>query len=43
MIYIVQTCLVLNWDQDKKVSSIEKGHASFIYIERENPHITKTI
>ncbi|YP_001122808.1 RNA polymerase beta'' subunit (chloroplast) [Phaseolus vulgaris] len=29
-IQLVRTCLVLNWDQDKKVSSIEKGHASFV-------------
>nr|YP_010514392.1 RNA polymerase beta'' subunit [Phaseolus acutifolius]UXL86045.1 RNA polymerase beta'' subunit [Phaseolus acutifolius] len=29
-IQLVRTCLVLNWDQDTKVSSIEKGHASFV-------------
>ena len=29
-IQLVRTCLVLNWDQDKKLSSIEKGHASFV-------------
>nr|YP_010046469.1 RNA polymerase beta'' subunit [Lablab purpureus]QPJ78232.1 RNA polymerase beta'' subunit [Lablab purpureus] len=29
-IQLVRTCLVLNWDQDKKFSSIEKGHASFV-------------
>ena len=29
-IQLVQTCLVLNWDQDKKLSSIKKWHASFV-------------
>nr|YP_010169710.1 RNA polymerase beta'' subunit [Vigna subterranea]QRZ59531.1 RNA polymerase beta'' subunit [Vigna subterranea] len=29
-IQLVRTCLVLNWDPDKKLSSIEKGHASFV-------------
>uniref|UniRef100_UPI00315D113E RNA polymerase beta'' subunit n=1 Tax=Gerbera piloselloides TaxID=41622 RepID=UPI00315D113E len=31
-IQLVRTCLVLNWDQDKKSSSIEKACASFVEI-----------
>nr|QXJ41802.1 RNA polymerase beta'' subunit [Rhododendron concinnum] len=31
-IQLVRTCLVLNWDQDKKNSSIEGAHASFVEI-----------
>nr|YP_009829141.1 RNA polymerase beta'' subunit [Stephania kwangsiensis]QJC59659.1 RNA polymerase beta'' subunit [Stephania kwangsiensis] len=37
-IQLVRTCLVLNWDQDKKASSIKKGssiegvHASFVEV-----------
>nr|YP_009300106.1 RNA polymerase beta' subunit [Pelargonium transvaalense]AJC00021.1 RNA polymerase beta' subunit [Pelargonium transvaalense] len=31
-IQLVQTCLVLNWDQDKKASSIEEAHASFVEV-----------
>ncbi len=31
-IQLVRTCLVLNWDQDKKNSSIEEAHASLIEI-----------
>nr|YP_010924665.1 RNA polymerase beta'' subunit [Hyaloseris cinerea]WKB11424.1 RNA polymerase beta'' subunit [Hyaloseris cinerea] len=31
-IQLVRTCLVLNWDQDKKSSSIEKACASFVKI-----------
>nr|QSH89968.1 RNA polymerase beta'' subunit [Glycine max]WEY34794.1 RNA polymerase beta'' subunit [Glycine soja]QSH90051.1 RNA polymerase beta'' subunit [Glycine max]QSH90217.1 RNA polymerase beta'' subunit [Glycine max]QSH90382.1 RNA polymerase beta'' subunit [Glycine max] len=31
-IQLVRTCLVLNWDQDKKFSSIENAHASFVEI-----------
>nr|YP_009698440.1 RpoC2 [Mentzelia albicaulis]QEJ85516.1 RpoC2 [Mentzelia albicaulis] len=31
-IQLVRTCLVLNWDQDKKSSSIEEAHASFVEI-----------
>nr|YP_009456457.1 RNA polymerase beta' subunit [Gymnocarpos przewalskii]AUJ23047.1 RNA polymerase beta' subunit [Gymnocarpos przewalskii] len=29
-IQLVRTCLVLNWDQDKKSSTIEKARASFV-------------
>nr|YP_009699375.1 RpoC2 [Hydrangea febrifuga]QEJ87297.1 RpoC2 [Hydrangea febrifuga] len=31
-IQLVRTCLVLNWGQDKKSSSIEEAHASFVEI-----------
>lgn len=31
-IQLVRTCLVLNWDQEKKNSSIEEAHASFVEI-----------
>nr|YP_010499499.1 RNA polymerase beta'' subunit [Balanites aegyptiaca]UWT58815.1 RNA polymerase beta'' subunit [Balanites aegyptiaca] len=31
-IQLVRTCLVLNWDQDKKNSSIEEAHASFVAV-----------
>nr|ARU80416.1 RpoC2 [Pelargonium spinosum] len=31
-IQLVRTCLVLNWDQDKKASSIEEAHASFVEV-----------
>nr|YP_008145956.1 RNA polymerase beta' subunit [Glycine dolichocarpa]AGO44487.1 RNA polymerase beta' subunit [Glycine dolichocarpa] len=31
-IQLVRTCLVLNWDQDKKFASIENAHASFVEI-----------
>lgn len=31
-IQLVRTCLVLNWDQDKKSSSIEEAHACFVEI-----------
>nr|YP_010242646.1 RNA polymerase beta'' subunit [Impatiens linearisepala]QTJ25778.1 RNA polymerase beta'' subunit [Impatiens linearisepala] len=31
-IQLVRTCLVLNWDQDKKSSSIEEAHVSFVQI-----------
>nr|YP_009972397.1 RNA polymerase beta'' subunit [Distemonanthus benthamianus]QNH82525.1 RNA polymerase beta'' subunit [Distemonanthus benthamianus] len=31
-IQLVRTCLVLNWDQDKKSSSIEKARASFVEV-----------
>nr|AUB29861.1 RNA polymerase beta subunit-2 [Aconitum reclinatum] len=31
-IQLVRTCLVLNWDQDKKGSSIEEVHASFVEV-----------
>nr|UDN41381.1 RNA polymerase beta'' subunit [Abrophyllum ornans] len=31
-IQLVRTCLVLNWDQDKKISSIEEARASFVEI-----------
>nr|YP_009581601.1 RNA polymerase beta' subunit [Glaucidium palmatum]QBK49838.1 RNA polymerase beta' subunit [Glaucidium palmatum] len=31
-IQLVRTCLVLNWDQDKKSSSIEEVHASFVEV-----------
>ena len=31
-IQLVRTCLVLNWDQDKKSSSIEEAHASFVAV-----------
>nr|YP_009938878.1 RNA polymerase beta'' subunit [Stephania tetrandra]QNV47111.1 RNA polymerase beta'' subunit [Stephania tetrandra] len=31
-IQLVRTCLVLNWDQDKKGSSIEGVHASFVEV-----------
>nr|YP_010163129.1 RNA polymerase beta'' subunit [Psophocarpus tetragonolobus]QRI60921.1 RNA polymerase beta'' subunit [Psophocarpus tetragonolobus] len=29
---LVRTCLVLNWDQDKKFSSIENAHVSFVEV-----------
>nr|QBC71638.1 RNA polymerase beta subunit [Berberidopsis beckleri] len=32
-IQLVRTCLVLNWDQDKKSSSIEEAHASFVEVK----------
>nr|YP_009578039.1 RNA polymerase beta'' subunit [Gonocaryum lobbianum]QBK32656.1 RNA polymerase beta'' subunit [Gonocaryum lobbianum] len=32
-IQVVRTCLVLNWDQDKKSSSIEEARASFVEIK----------
>nr|YP_010743336.1 RNA polymerase beta'' subunit [Acalypha australis]WES82207.1 RNA polymerase beta'' subunit [Acalypha australis] len=31
-IQLVRTCLVLNWDQEKKNSSIEEGRASFVEV-----------
>nr|YP_010734568.1 RNA polymerase beta'' subunit [Euphorbia nutans]WEH01427.1 RNA polymerase beta'' subunit [Euphorbia nutans]WHS25992.1 RNA polymerase subunit beta'' [Euphorbia nutans] len=31
-IQLVRTCLVLNWDQDKKSSSIEEAHTSFVEV-----------
>nr|YP_009442096.1 RNA polymerase beta'' subunit [Emmenopterys henryi]ATN40288.1 RNA polymerase beta'' subunit [Emmenopterys henryi] len=31
-IQLVRTCLVLNWDQEKKSSSSEEAHASFVEI-----------
>nr|YP_009348343.1 RpoC2 [Euphorbia esula]APY18466.1 RpoC2 [Euphorbia esula] len=31
-IQLVRTCLVLNWDQDKKGSSIEEARASFVEV-----------
>nr|YP_009868291.1 RNA polymerase beta'' subunit [Pterocarpus santalinus]AZP79330.1 RNA polymerase beta' subunit [Pterocarpus santalinus]QHD47777.1 RNA polymerase beta' subunit [Pterocarpus santalinus]QKG62686.1 RNA polymerase beta'' subunit [Pterocarpus santalinus] len=31
-IQLVRTCLVLNWDQDKKSSSIEESRASFVEV-----------
>nr|WOV67654.1 RNA polymerase beta'' subunit [Haymondia wallichii]WOV67737.1 RNA polymerase beta'' subunit [Haymondia wallichii]WOV67820.1 RNA polymerase beta'' subunit [Haymondia wallichii] len=31
-IQLVRTCLVLNWDQDKKLDSIKNAHASFVEI-----------
>nr|YP_010725638.1 RNA polymerase beta'' subunit [Linaria buriatica]WDY12538.1 RNA polymerase beta'' subunit [Linaria buriatica] len=31
-IQLVRTCLVLNWDQDKKSSSSQEAHASFVEI-----------
>nr|QYB17916.1 RNA polymerase beta'' subunit [Flemingia macrophylla] len=31
-IQLVRTCLVLNWDQDKKYSSFENAHASFVEV-----------
>nr|QOS47547.1 RNA polymerase beta'' subunit [Ulmus parvifolia]UDY71265.1 RNA polymerase beta'' subunit [Ulmus parvifolia] len=31
-IQLVRTCLVLNWDQDKKSSSIEEAYASFVEV-----------
>nr|YP_009298885.1 RNA polymerase beta' subunit [Pelargonium citronellum]AJB98799.1 RNA polymerase beta' subunit [Pelargonium citronellum] len=31
-IQLVRTFLVLNWDQDKKASSIEEAHASFVEV-----------
>nr|AJE72301.1 RNA polymerase beta'' subunit [Pediomelum tenuiflorum]QHS69912.1 RNA polymerase beta' subunit [Pediomelum tenuiflorum] len=31
-IQLVRTCLVLNWDQDTKFSSIENAHASFVEV-----------
>nr|UHB40615.1 RNA polymerase beta'' subunit [Coptis omeiensis] len=35
-IQLVRTCLVLNWDQDKKGSSIEEVHASFVEVRVNN-------
>nr|UYG49683.1 RNA polymerase beta'' subunit [Malania oleifera] len=32
-IQFVRACLVLNWDQDKKSSSIEGAHASFVEVK----------
>nr|QBE87220.1 RNA polymerase beta'' subunit [Afrobrunnichia erecta] len=32
-IQLVRTCLVLNWDQDKKSSSIEEARASFVEVK----------
>lgn len=31
-IQLVQTCLLLNWDQDKKSSSVEEAHTSFVEV-----------
>nr|YP_010620369.1 RNA polymerase beta'' subunit [Cicca acida]WAX37345.1 RNA polymerase beta'' subunit [Cicca acida]WJJ69762.1 RNA polymerase beta'' subunit [Cicca acida] len=31
-IQLVRTCLVLNWDQDKKSSSFEEAHVSFVEV-----------
>nr|QWE50480.1 RNA polymerase beta'' subunit [Bruguiera cylindrica]QWE50647.1 RNA polymerase beta'' subunit [Bruguiera hainesii] len=31
-IQLVRTCLVLNWDQDKKSSSVKEAHASFVEV-----------
>nr|YP_010360731.1 RNA polymerase beta'' subunit [Dillenia turbinata]UNQ85691.1 RNA polymerase beta'' subunit [Dillenia turbinata] len=31
-IQLVRTCLILNWDQDKKSSSIGEAHASFVEV-----------
>nr|CUR07608.1 rpoC2 [Acacia tysonii] len=31
-IQLVRTCLVLNWDRDKKISSIEETRASFVEV-----------
>nr|YP_009662425.1 RNA polymerase beta' subunit [Tiarella trifoliata]QCU47869.1 RNA polymerase beta' subunit [Tiarella trifoliata] len=31
-IQLVRTCLVLNWDQDKKSSSVGEAHASFVEV-----------
>ena len=31
-IQLVRTCLILNWDQDKKSSSIKEAHASFVEV-----------
>ena len=31
-IQLVRTCLILNWDQDKKSSSIEEAHTSFVEV-----------
>nr|YP_010008035.1 RNA polymerase beta'' subunit [Melaleuca leucadendra]QNR87807.1 RNA polymerase beta'' subunit [Melaleuca leucadendra] len=31
-IQLVRTCLILNWDQDKKSSSIEESHTSFVEV-----------
>nr|YP_010281517.1 RNA polymerase beta'' subunit [Epilobium sikkimense]UKH50812.1 RNA polymerase beta'' subunit [Epilobium sikkimense] len=31
-IQLVRTCFILNWDQDKKSSSAEEAHASFVEI-----------
>nr|UDF86511.1 RNA polymerase beta'' subunit [Lenwebbia prominens] len=31
-IQLVRTCLILNWDQDKKSSSIEAAHTSFVEV-----------
>nr|YP_009429524.1 RNA polymerase beta subunit [Daphne kiusiana]YP_010258787.1 RNA polymerase beta'' subunit [Daphne kiusiana var. atrocaulis]ASW34725.1 RNA polymerase beta subunit [Daphne kiusiana]UIX23214.1 RNA polymerase beta'' subunit [Daphne kiusiana var. atrocaulis] len=31
-IQLVRTCLVLNWDQDNKSSSVEEAHASFVEV-----------
>ncbi|KAF1862720.1 hypothetical protein Lal_00044948, partial [Lupinus albus] len=40
-IQLVRTCLVLNWDQNKKSSSIEKAFASFVevIIRSANPYL----
>nr|YP_010046849.1 RNA polymerase beta'' subunit [Coptis japonica]QPJ79106.1 RNA polymerase beta'' subunit [Coptis japonica] len=35
-IQLVRTCLVLNWDQDKKGSSIKEVHASFVEVRVNN-------
>nr|YP_010242824.1 RNA polymerase beta'' subunit [Impatiens stenosepala]QTJ25956.1 RNA polymerase beta'' subunit [Impatiens stenosepala] len=35
-IQLVRTCLVLNWDEDKKSSSIEESHVSFVQIRTNN-------
>ena len=32
-IQLVRTCLVLNWDQDKKSSSVEEARASFVEVK----------
>nr|YP_010144330.1 RNA polymerase beta'' subunit [Fagopyrum leptopodum]QQL92649.1 RNA polymerase beta'' subunit [Fagopyrum leptopodum] len=34
-IQLVRTCLVLNWDQDKKSSSIEVSRASFVEVKTD--------
>nr|WPW48831.1 RNA polymerase beta'' subunit [Fagus engleriana] len=31
-IQLVRTCLLLNWDQDKKSASVEEAHASFVEV-----------
>nr|YP_010987183.1 RNA polymerase beta'' subunit [Krascheninnikovia ceratoides]WOL38654.1 RNA polymerase beta'' subunit [Krascheninnikovia ceratoides] len=35
-IQLVRTCLVLNWNQDKKSSSIEEARASFVEVRTNN-------